>query len=110
VADKVIDSRKCISYLTIENKGTIPATFKGKTENWIFGCDICQDVCPWNRKNKPTPEVRFHPGTEMVSMHDKDWEDLSQEDFEAFFKKSPIQRPGYPGLKRNIENCGGDPL
>lgn len=108
VADKVIDSRKCISYLTIENKSNIPDVFKGKTEDWIFGCDICQDVCPWNRKNKPTTEERFHPAAGLVSMHDKDWENLSREDFDSFFRKSPVIRPGFNGMRRNIENCSDD--
>lgn len=102
VAPQVIDSHKCISYLTIENKAEIPDQFKGKTENWIFGCDICQDVCPWNRKNEPTGEKRFNPSPALVSMENKDWENLTNDDFEAFFQKSPISRAGLAGIKRNI--------
>ncbi len=105
VSPKVIDSNKCISYLTIENKGEIPETFKGKTENWIFGCDICQDVCPWNRKNKPTSEKRFHPDLKLVNFENKDWEELTEEEFNLFFQKSPVSRTKFDGLKRNITNC-----
>lgn len=105
ISPKVIDSRKCISYLTIENKNEIPEEFKGKTENWIFGCDICQDVCPWNRKKTATTEERFKPDLNMVKLEDKDWENLTKEDFEAFFEKSPISRTGLSGIKRNITIC-----
>lgn len=105
VSPKVIDSNKCISYLTIENKDEIPETFKGKTENWIFGCDICQDVCPWNRKNAPTRENRFYPDAKLVNLANKDWEELSEEEFNLFFQKSPLSRSGLTGIKRNIGNC-----
>ncbi len=105
VAPKVIDSNKCISYLTIENKEEIPETFRGKTENWIFGCDICQDVCPWNRKNKPTHEKRFHPDLNLVNYENKDWEELTEEEFNSFFQKSPVSRTKFDGLNRNITNC-----
>jgi epoxyqueuosine reductase len=106
VSPKVIDSNKCISYLTIENKDEIPETFKGKAENWIFGCDICQDVCPWNRKNVPTRENRFHPDAKLIDFGNKDWEDLSDEEFNLFFQKSPVSRSGINGIRRNIKNCG----
>ncbi|HEX3006180.1 MAG TPA: tRNA epoxyqueuosine(34) reductase QueG [Bacteroidales bacterium] len=105
VAPKVIDSRKCISYLTIENKNEIPETFRRKIEGWIFGCDICQDVCPWNKKATPTSENKFHPGEKLMSLTDEDWEHISPEDFKAFFKDSPISRAKREGLLRNINIC-----
>ncbi len=105
VSPQVIDSNKCISYLNIENKSEIPELFKGKTENWIFGCDICQDICPWNRKNEPTHEERFHPASELIEMKSSDWENLTEEKFNEFFIKSPISRAGLEGIKRNIINC-----
>lgn len=105
VEPKVIDSRKCISYLTIENKGEIPETFRGKTNNWIFGCDICQDVCPWNKKAIPTSEHRFYPSQELMEMNNEDWENLPQEKFDSFFRVSPISRAKLAGLNRNVENC-----
>ena len=105
VSPQVIDSRKCISYLTIENKNDIPEAFKGKTENWIFGCDICQDVCPWNHKNVPTNEERFNPSPTLISMENKDWDNLTKEDFDTFFEKSPVNRAGLAGIIRNIANC-----
>jgi epoxyqueuosine reductase len=105
ISPKVIDSNKCISYLTIENKKEIPQEFKGKTQNWIFGCDICQDVCPWNRKNKPGTEQRFIPDMKLTDFENTDWESLNQEEFDTFFLKSPISRAGLSGIKRNIESC-----
>lgn len=105
VAPGVIDSRKCISYLTIENKNDIPEEFRGKTENWIFGCDICQDVCPWNRKASPTREQRFAPGQQVLALENRDWENLNEEEFERIFIKSPVSRAGLKGIKRNIGNC-----
>jgi epoxyqueuosine reductase len=108
VEPKVIDARKCISYLTIENRNEIPETYKGKTQNWIFGCDICQDVCPWNRKAVFTTEKRFSPNPKPVSLNNKDWENLSQADFDNFFDKSPINRAGLLGIQRNIANCHDD--
>lgn len=104
VASGVIDSRKCISYLTIENKVEIPSEFKGKTENWIFGCDICQDVCPWNRKNVSTTETRFAPSEALLALNNDDWNTISPEKFESFFVKSPISRAGWKGLHRNIQS------
>jgi epoxyqueuosine reductase len=108
VVPGVIDSRKCISYLTIENKGEIPSGFNGKTENWIFGCDICQDVCPWNRKNVSTTEPRFAPSEELIAWKDSDWEGVDPDKFASFFVKSPISRAGWQGLLRNIRNTSGE--
>lgn len=98
-----IDARKCISYLTIEYKGSLagidPKTFNG----WMYGCDICQDVCPYNRFALPNREPEFQPSERLIAMHDEDWKSLSKEDFDVLFKHSAVQRAGYEGLKRNID-------
>ena len=99
----LIDGSKCISYLTIELKDEIlPSEFKGKMENWMFGCDICQDVCPWNRFSKPHNESAFNPHENLLQMSKVDWEDLTEEIFRELFKKSAVKRTKYAGLKRNI--------
>ncbi len=99
----VIDGSKCISYLTIELKDEIlPSEFSGKLQNWAFGCDICQDVCPWNRFSKPHNEPRFNPHDNLLKMNKADWEDLTQEVFQELFRKSAVKRTKFDGLKRNI--------
>ena len=100
----VVDGSKCISYLTIELKDELlPKEFEGKMENWMFGCDICQDVCPWNRFSKPTKEPFFNPHENLLKMSKVDWEDLTEEIFQELFKKSPIKRTKFKGLQRNIK-------
>ena len=98
----VVDGSKCISYFTIELKEEIPLEMKGKFESWIFGCDICQDVCPWNRFAKANNQRRFNPAVELRDMSVGDWKELTTEVFERLFKNSPVQRTGFDGLKRNI--------
>lgn len=99
----LLDSSKCISYLTIELKNNIPESFKGKFENWVFGCDICQEVCPWNRFSKPHQEVDFEPNEMLLKMKKSDWQDITEEVFKDLFKDSPVKRTKYQGLKRNLK-------
>lgn len=100
----VVDGSKCISYLTIELKDELlPSEFAGKMENWAFGCDICQDVCPWNRFSKPHNESRFNPHENLLKLNKADWEDLTQEVFQELFRKSAVKRTKFDGLKRNID-------
>lgn len=98
----VVDGSKCISYFTIELKEELPDAVKGKFENWIFGCDICQDVCPWNRFAQPHSEPEFNPHPELKHMKKKDWEEITEETFKKVFQKSALKRTKLEGLKRNI--------
>lgn len=102
VTDKVIDSTKCISYLTIELREEIPASFQKQMEGWAFGCDICQDVCPWNRFSKPNQVAEFQPSTELKELHQSDWQELTEEVFKRVFKKSAVKRAGFLKLRQNI--------
>ena len=102
VADKVVDGSKCISYFTIELKNEIPTSQKGNFEDWMFGCDICQDVCPWNRFSKSHNEPLFSPNPEMLSMTKKDWDEITEDVFQKLFKKSAVKRTKFSGLARNI--------
>lgn len=98
----VVDGSKCISYFTIELKEQIPQEVKGKFENWIFGCDICQDVCPWNRFATPHQEPQFQPNAHLPVMKKQEWEEITQEVFQVLFKNSAVKRTKLEGLKRNI--------
>jgi epoxyqueuosine reductase len=99
-----LDASKCISYLTIELRDDIlPAEYKSKMNGWMFGCDICQDVCPWNRFSKPHAESRFLPSADVLNMHKHEWYELTEEVFNALFKTSAVQRTKFSGLKRNID-------
>jgi epoxyqueuosine reductase len=100
---KVVDGSKCISYFTIELKEEIPSSMKGKFNDWIFGCDICQDVCPWNRFSKPHHEQAFQPHPDLLNMTKKDWIELEEVTFQKIFKKSAVKRTKFAGLKRNID-------
>lgn len=104
----VLDGSKCISYFTIELKEEIPADYKGKFQNWIFGCDICQEVCPWNRFAKPHSEKRFIPSEEFQNLTANDWKEMTEEVFENVFKRSPLKRTKFEGLKRNIRFVADD--
>lgn len=102
VAPYTVDGSRCISYLTIELKDEIPREFKGKMDNWTFGCDICQDVCPWNKFSIIHSEPAFQPHPELLEMRKAEWDEISEEVFEKIFKSSALKRTKYSGLKRNI--------
>lgn len=97
-----MDGSKCISYFTIELKEAIPDSYKDKFENWMFGCDICQEVCPWNRFSTPHEEPEFEPHPSLLRMRKQEWEELTEEVFRSVFKKSAVKRTKYSGLMRNI--------
>ena len=102
--NKVIDGSRCISYFTIELKDElIPDEMKGKFENWMFGCDICQDVCPWNRFSKPTNEIAFKPIPEILNLSTAEWENLSEEAFKNIFKNAALKRTKFKGIQRNLK-------
>lgn len=98
-----VDGSKCISYATIELKNSIPESFKNLMNDWIFGCDICQDVCPWNRFSKPHIEPKFTLNQKLINYTKNDWKEITEEIFKELFKKSAIKRTKFQGLKRNIE-------
>ena len=100
--DGVVNASQCISYFTIELKDELPHSVKGKFEDWMFGCDICQDVCPWNRFSVAHSEPRFEPHPELDQITRHDWQELTEEVFSKLFKKSAVKRTKYMGLKRNI--------
>jgi epoxyqueuosine reductase len=105
--DKVVDGSRCISYFTIELKDLlIPDSAKGKMDNWMFGCDTCQEVCPWNRFASPTREPGFSPIPELLQYKRQDWEDLTEEGFKKIFSGSPLKRAKYAGIKRNLRFLG----
>ncbi|WP_394331995.1 tRNA epoxyqueuosine(34) reductase QueG [Formosa agariphila] len=99
----VVDGSKCISYFTIELKDQLPESEKGKFEDWMFGCDICQDVCPWNRFSQPHKEPLFNPHPELLEMSKKDWEEITEDIFRKVFQKSAVKRTKFTGLTRNID-------
>ena len=102
--DKVVNGSKCISYFTIELKDMlIPDEMKGKFDNWAFGCDICQDVCPWNRFSKANNETEFTPLPEVLNLTTKEWEAMTEETFKKIFKDSAISRTKWKGMQRNIK-------
>ena len=103
VAPYVVDGSKCISYLTIELKNEIPLEFKGKMDNWMFGCDICQDVCPWNRFSIPHQEAEFLPKHELLGMKKEELIEMTEDVFKQVFKGSAVKRTKFAGIKRNID-------
>lgn len=102
IAPYVVDGSKCISYFTIELKENIPAEMKGHFDDWVFGCDTCQDVCPWNRFSKSHNEPLFNPNPALLSMTKKDWEEMTEETFRIVFKDSAVKRTKFQGLSRNV--------
>ena len=98
----IVDGSKCISYFTIELKDQIPNDYKDKFDDWMFGCDVCQDVCPWNRFSKSHNEPLFNPHPDLLSMTKKDWEEITKDVFQKLFKNSAVKRTKFSGLKRNI--------
>jgi len=106
---KVIDGSRCISYFTIELKEMlIPGDMKGKFDGWMFGCDTCQDVCPWNRFAKPHDEKEFSPVPELLNFAIKDWELMTEESFRKIFRDSPLRRSKFSGIQRNLQFIKGD--
>jgi epoxyqueuosine reductase len=104
VGPSLVDATKCISYLTIELKDALmPTGFEHRGDNWMFGCDICQDVCPWNRFSKPHTEQAFQPIPQVLNLSTKEWSALSEEAFRKLFKASPIKRTKWPGIMRNLK-------
>ena len=102
--DKVVDGSKCISYFTIELKEMmIPGEMKGKFDNWMFGCDTCQDVCPWNRFSKEHHEAGFVPIPEIINLSNKEWEEMTEENFKKIFSDSSLSRAKFKGIQRNLK-------
>ncbi|PCE63230.1 tRNA epoxyqueuosine(34) reductase QueG [Sediminicola luteus] len=102
VAPYVVDGSRCISYFTIELKEAIPAEFKNQLDDWMFGCDVCQDVCPWNRFATPHNQSEFEPHPDLLNMGKSDWDEITEEVFRTVFKKSAVKRTKFSGLTRNI--------
>ncbi len=103
IAPYQVDGSKCISYFTIEIKDAIPQEVKGQFDNWTFGCDVCQDVCPWNRFSTPHNEPKFEPSSELLQMSSDDWHEITEAVFDRLFAESAVQRTQFSGLKRNLE-------
>lgn len=103
IAPYQVDGSKCISYYTIELKDSLPQDMKGRFDDWVFGCDVCQDVCPWNRFSKTHNEPLFQANPELLSFSKKEWEEITTETFQKVFKDSPLKRTKWEGLNRNID-------
>ena len=103
VDNHIVDGSKCISYYTIELKESLPNDMKGKFDNWMFGCDICQDVCPWNRFSLQHQEPLFNPHPDLLEMKKQDWEEITKDIFQKVFQKTAIKRTKFSGLTRNID-------
>jgi len=103
VTPYVLDSNRCISYQTIENKEKIPDKYIGKFKNRVFGCDICQDVCPWNKFSEPTKEKAFKPDEKFLKLSSGGWNELNEDKYKEIFGSTAVTRTKYSGMKRNIE-------
>jgi epoxyqueuosine reductase len=103
VGPYVVDGSRCISYLTIELKNELPSEFKGKIDNWMFGCDVCQDVCPWNKFSVLNSEPLFNPHDQLLELSLRDWQEITDDTFKRVFSNSAVKRTKFSGLKRNIE-------
>lgn len=99
----LLNGSKCISYFTIELKDELPQSMKGKFDDWMFGCDICQDVCPWNRFSTSNKETAFNPHPDLLTLTKREWEEITEEIFRDIFKKSAVKRTKFSGLQRNIQ-------
>jgi epoxyqueuosine reductase len=108
VAPYILDARRCISYQTIENRGEIDQELKGKFENRVFGCDICQDVCPWNLKSEPHHEPAFNPNFKLLSLKKAEWNNMGKPLFNELFRNSAVKRTKFEGLKRNLKYIATD--
>ncbi|MEL6392718.1 MAG: tRNA epoxyqueuosine(34) reductase QueG [Bacteroidota bacterium] len=104
----LVDGSKCISYLTIELKEAIPDEFAGRMDDWAFGCDVCQEVCPWNRRSKPHSEAAFAPHEDLIDMGEQEWHEMTEEVFRKVFKNSAVKRTKFSGLKRNLKFLRSD--
>jgi epoxyqueuosine reductase len=104
IGPKLVDGSKCISYFTIELKEAMPVEMQDKLDGWMFGCDVCQDVCPWNSFSLPHKTKEMQPNPALMNMTKRDWEEITEDVFKKTFKDSPLQRAGYNGIKRNL-NC-----
>jgi epoxyqueuosine reductase len=102
VGPKIVDGSKCISYFTIELKEAMPAEMRDSLDGWMFGCDVCQDVCPWNRFSRPHTTEEMQPNPAILNMTSKDWQEITEDVFKKTFKGSPLKRAGYQGIRRNI--------
>lgn len=102
VAPQIVDGSKCISYFTIELKESIPESMKGSYAEWVFGCDVCQDVCPWNRFSVPSSEKAFDSTNDKLSVRTDEWLEMTEEIFQDKFRDSPLLRPGLENMKRNV--------
>ncbi|RFZ85293.1 tRNA epoxyqueuosine(34) reductase QueG [Mucilaginibacter terrenus] len=109
VAPYIVDGSRCISYLTIELKNEIPQEFEGKMDNWMFGCDVCQDVCPWNKFSVLHNEPAFDPHPDLHGITKRDWEDITRDVFQKVFKNSAVKRTKFEGLQRNIKFLNHQP-
>jgi epoxyqueuosine reductase len=102
VAPHVVDGSKCISYFTIELRDALPTAYQSKMDDWVFGCDVCQDVCPWNRFSSPSSEKEFKTNDQQINRSADEWLEITEEVFENIYKNSPLKRTGFSGMKRNI--------